>query len=148
MDAVGRVAKQVGARGFYASVSVCLTPGTGRNVTLSPAAEDDWQRSQGWSGAATDGVVLGLELAGASGDCVVTRVHGMICDTSPGLVVIAGVRAAWAAASFTPEPTLAQIVEDCIVRGHQLSPAAVRGELTESTKHAEPKVAPDCGGIK
>lgn len=147
MDAVGRVSKQIGPRGFYASVSVCLTPGSGGNCTLSPAAKDDWQRSQGWSCAAIDGVVLGLVLAGASGDCVVTRVHGMICDTSPGLVMIAGVRAAWAAASFTPELTLSQLVEDCIVRGHQLSPAAVRGELTKSTKQAEPRVAPDCGGI-
>ncbi len=147
MDTVGQVAKQLGARGFYASVSVSLIPVAMRSVTLSPAAEDEWERSQGWSGAAVDGVVLGLELAGASGYCVVTRIHGMICDTSPGLMAIAGVRAAWAAASFIPEPTLAEIVEVCILRGHQLSPAAVRAKLTKSTNHSESKVAPDYGGI-
>jgi hypothetical protein len=146
VDGVGLVAKQVGARGLYGSVSVSLAPGPGRNVTLSATAEVDGQRSQGWSSAAMDGVVLGLELAGASGDCIVTRVHGMVCDTSPGLVAIAGVRATWAAASFHPEPMLAEAVEDCILRGHRLSPAAVRAELTGATKHAEPIYGPDSQG--
>jgi hypothetical protein len=143
VDAVGRVAKQIGGHGFYASVSVSLTPAAKGHVELAPAADDEWQRSQGWSGAAVAGVTLGLELAGASGRCVVTRVHGMVCDTSPGLVALAGVRAAWAAVSFTPAPPLAEAVERCVLRGHQLSLGSLRAELAVPTKQADPTVADD-----
>jgi hypothetical protein len=128
--------KQIGALGFYASVSVSFTPMGGRHVALSPAAEDQWQRSQGWLSAACTGVALGLELASTSGQCIVTRVHGMVCDTSPGLVAIAGIRAAWAAVSFTPDPSLAEAVEACVLRGHRVSPEALNAELAVQTRHA------------
>lgn len=141
MDAVGRVAKQIGARGFFASVGVSLTPAAERRATLSLAAKGN--RWQEWSDAATAGVVLGLELADAFGDCVVTLVHGMDCDTSPGLVAVAGIRAAWVAVSFTPAPTLAEAIEDCIRHGHRLSPAAIRALLMGSTAPTELGAAPD-----
>ncbi|MGL4419035.1 MAG: hypothetical protein ACRCZF_00080, partial [Gemmataceae bacterium] len=69
VEVVGRVAKQFGSRGFYAAVSVLFTPGNERRVGLSPAAEDVWYRSQGWLAGATTGVSLGLDLAGATGEC-------------------------------------------------------------------------------
>jgi hypothetical protein len=53
----------------------------------------------------------------------------MVCDTSPGLVALAGVRAAWAALSFTPGRALVEAVEGCILRGPQLTPEALRAEL-------------------
>jgi hypothetical protein len=146
VDAVGRVAKQFGSRGYYATVSVQFSPGGERRVSLDPAAEDAWYRSQGWLTAATDGVSFGLNLAKVCGECVVTRVHGMPCDTSAGLVALASIRAAWAAVSFIPGDAIAVAVESCILRGHRLSPEAVGAELALAARNAEIGDASDGGG--
>jgi len=140
VNAVGRVAKQVGSRGYYASVSVSFTPATERSVTVATEATR-WQLPHGWSDAAANGAAIGMELAGACGSCLIARVHGMACDTSPGLVMIAAVRGAWAAIPFAPGATLAEAVEACILRGHQLSPEEIRTELLAAQRLTEPESA-------
>lgn len=146
METEGRVIRQVGGRGYYAAVGVVRTPdATGLRVVIDHQADDEWQRAQGWTAAAAAGAALGLELAGAAVGLAVTRVHGMVCDTSPGLVAIAAVRAAWGAVGFAPDRSLADAVEGCIGRGHRLSPEALRTELL-ARRPAE-SAAPDHGGI-
>jgi hypothetical protein len=137
MEGEGRVAMQIGGRGWYASVSLSLVPADEKEIALSPSAMDDWQRSEGWLEAATAGAALGLEVAGVHGQCLVTRVHGMPCDTSPGVVAVAAVRAAWAAIGFVPGTSLATAVERCITRGHQISVEALWVGLTAVTISAE-----------
>ena len=145
MEAEGRVARQVGGRGWYASVRLSLVPAAGSDVVLAPSSANDWYRSEGWLDAAVAGAALGLELAGGAGRCSITSVHGMVCDTSPGVVALAAMRAAWAAVAFAPSEPLAAAVEGCITRGHQLSPEAVREALVRLARQAEPDAAPDRG---
>ena len=145
MEAEGRIAKQIGARGWYASVRLSLVPAAGRDVVLAPSSANEWYKSEGWLDAAVAGAALGLELADGTGRCSITSVHGMPCDTSSALVLLAAVRAVWAALAFAPNEVLASAVEGCITRGHQLSADAVRAELLRVARHAEPGAAADGG---
>ena len=120
-------------------------PATGRDVVLAPSSANEWYRSEGWLDAAVAGAALGLELADGTGRCSITSVHGMPCDTSPALVVLAGMRAAWAALGFVPSEVLADAIEGCIIRGHQLPAETVRAELLRVARHAEPNAAADGG---
>jgi hypothetical protein len=143
VDGEGRVVRQVGGRGWYASVRLSVVPAAERDVALAASALDEWHRSEGWLDAAVTGAALGLELAGAAGLCRITSVHGMVCDTSPGVVTLAAARAVWAAVGFLPAEPLSTAVEGCIARGHQLSADATRASLVAAARHAEPGAAPD-----
>jgi hypothetical protein len=141
VEAEGRVAKQVDGRGWYASVQLSLVPGSEREIALAPSAEDEWQRFTAWLDAAAAGATLGLDLAGAGGQCSITRVHGMVCDTSPGVVAIAAIRAVWTVLGFVPSRSLSAAVESCITRGHQMSVEALGAELTAVVGRAQPYAA-------
>ncbi len=136
MEAEGRVVKQVGKRGWYASVRLSLVPADGGDVILASPSADEWYKSPGWLDAAVAGAALGLELAGETGHCSITSVHGMPCDTSPAIVVLAAMRAVWAALAFAPSELLGAAVEDCITRGHRLSMDAVRAELVSVARRS------------
>jgi hypothetical protein len=141
VEAEGRVAKQVDGRGWYASVQLSLVPGGEREIALAPSAVDERQRSEGWLDAAAAGATLGLDLAGAGGQCSITRVHGMVCETSPGIVAIAAIRAVWTVLGFVPSRPLSAAVESCITRGHQMSVEALGVELTAVVRRAHPCAA-------
>jgi hypothetical protein len=138
VEAEGRVAKQDGGRGWYASVRLSLVPAIGREVALAPSSANEWYRSEGWLDAAVTGAGLGLELAQETGRCSITSLHGMVCDTSSAIVVLAAVRAVWAALAFVPNELMAKAIEGCISRGHQLSVDAVQMELLRIARHADP----------
>ena len=146
-EAEGRVAKQFGGRGWYATVRLSLVPAAGREVVAVPSAADGWQLGEGWLEAAAAGTAVGLELAGATGRCEITGVHGMVCDTSPGVVALAAVRAAWAACGFEPDEALVAAVEGCVDRGHQFARDAILAELVAVAPDAEPGTAADGGGV-
>jgi hypothetical protein len=125
---VGKVALQVGGRGYYASVTVTFQEGDTLSVVLDSAARlghapDDWLN------AAIDGACVGAKLANRSGSFTISRVHGMECDTSPALVAIAAVRAVWLALPFSPNDELVKCVEGLITRGHELGVAEVKKKL-------------------
>lgn len=84
MEAEGKVAKQVGGRGYYARVQLrCTDIGCNSTaVTLEPSAVDEWYHRQGFVIAAIRVVQLALTLAGTSAHCTITRIHGMPVDTS------------------------------------------------------------------
>lgn len=62
MEAEGKVAKQVGGRGYYARVQLrCTDIGCNSTaVTLEPSAVDEWYHRQGFVIAAIRGVQLAL----------------------------------------------------------------------------------------
>src|SRR5262249_967348 len=86
------------------------------SVAIDPCADDPWNRKDGWTDGGLAGAALGLKLAGSSGTCTITRVHGMPIDTTPRLVAIAAIRAVWAALAFAPDEPMARRLEACVSR--------------------------------
>jgi hypothetical protein len=121
----GKVAQQIGDRGFYACVRVKphSPEHTGSHVTvradLCNVVPLDWIE------AAKKGVALALILSGCQSSFEITWIHGMPCDTSPTVVAIAAMRAVWNAISFEPPAVLADRVEELIPRSHELSPSEI-----------------------
>lgn len=115
-DFEGRVARQVGKRGYYAAVWVCQDPSALDGARIAP---DAYVYDADWRDAAVFGVDLGRQLAGYCGGFVVTQIKGMCVDTSPVLVAIAAARAVWAAVGFAPSQELGVAVEEAITAGHR-----------------------------
>lgn len=131
MDGQGRIAKQVGGKGFYALVNVMVADVASQSptTTIDPSADDDWQRAEGWTDAAIVGAELGMKLARCSADCTITRVHGMPCDTNSTLVAIAAIRAVWAALGFLPDQAIDDQLEHFIAHRTELSVAQLQRKL-------------------
>jgi hypothetical protein len=113
-EAEGRFAKQIGGRGSFASVRVAYSL-AGDGVQLAPRADNDWHRSQGWLDAAVAGCALGLALAGKCGGCTVAEVGEDVCPggTTRAAVMVAAIRAVWAATGFEPDERLAERLAGC-----------------------------------
>jgi hypothetical protein len=137
MGGEGRIAKQIGAHGYYACVTVrCQDIGTVPSpVTLDPSADDSWYRSQGWTNAALAGAALGLKFAGIAACCKVMRIHGMPCDTNSTLVAIAAIRAVWSAIGFAPDQELTDRMESLVLRRSELRVDDLEGELEQIARH-------------
>lgn len=131
MQGMGKVIKQLGARGFYATVQVMCEKNAqpSSSVTLDPSADDPWYRSQGWTDASLAGAALGLKVANRTAACSITRIDGMPCDTNSTLVAIAAMRAVWAAFGFTPDKVTSERLEGIILRRSEVSVANLEREL-------------------
>jgi hypothetical protein len=125
--------KQIGGRGYYARVTINCQE-TNEASSIGIEGSDEWHRSEGWIDAALAGVALGLRIAKKNARCVVTRIHGMPCDTNATLVAIAAIRAVWNALGFEPDQALANRVETAILRRSQISIADLERELSSAGK--------------
>lgn len=136
----GAVIVQGRGRGYFARVRVDYTAESGdvAGQPPEPILNPRWPELIGW---AEEGASLGLELAGFAGRCSVreVRVHEVNAP-HPTLVAIAAVRAAWAAAGFTPDTELARRLEHCIgMRGPAtMIRACLTAERTGETSPASP----------
>lgn len=142
VECEGRVARQVGDLGWFARVRLTVFPAAERHVVLAQSSMNDFYRSEGWLDAAVAGAELGMDLASVTGMCRITSMHGMICDTCPGVVALAAIRAVWTAVSFTPNGLLTAALESCITRSHSLTVDAIRAELFAAAWFAEPHSSP------
>jgi hypothetical protein len=115
--AIGRVARQIGASGFYAHVSVeCRAP---LGALGPPAcALDDDSVPRSWRSAAISGAAWALDIANARVICRITTIQGMARDTNPTLMAIAAARAIWTAVEFKPGDALLAKVEQAISSSH------------------------------
>jgi hypothetical protein len=129
----GKIMKQVESHGYYALVDVtCIESGDqSSSATFSSSILDDWMASQGWIDAALTGARIGLHFACSSATCIITRIHGMPCDTNSTLVAIAGIRAVWDAINFEPDQPTADLLEQLILRSSRLSVGDLMRELRQ-----------------
>jgi hypothetical protein len=127
----GEVRKQFGARGFFGRVRVhCREAGHRPTlISISPAAAGDWERSEGWVDGAIVGVGIGIRLAGTTADCEFTSIHGMCVDSSPTVMAIAGIRAAWDAVGFKPSDEMRTRLESLVLRSRGMLPEQLEVEL-------------------
>lgn len=123
MEAEGKVIKHFGGRGYYALVQLrCTDIGCQpAAVTLDPSAVDEWYHRQGFADSAISGVQIGLALADTSAKCTITRIHGMVIDTTQCTVAIAAVRATWQALGVEPCKNLAERIESALLKRPSLS---------------------------
>lgn len=137
MEAEGKVIKHVGdGRGYYALVQLnCTDIGCNSTaVTLAPSAVREWYHEEGFVDAAIKGVQIALTLAGTSAQCTITRIHGMVVDTSQRTVAIAAIRATWLAIGFEPCNRLAELLESILLKLPPLSLAEIERLLLENSK--------------
>lgn len=131
MEAEGRIAQQVGGRGYYAKVNVNYESSPDTVVELAEEVlNNERYQKEGWLDAAIAGVRLGLLVARVTGNCSITRVHGMVVDTSSSLVALAGVKAVWQAVGYTPSPQLLERFDNCVLRSHRMITEALIESLT------------------
>ena len=139
MEAEGKVIKHVGGgRGYYALVQLrCIDIGCNPTVvTLEPSAVREWYHREGLVDAAIKGVQIALALAGTSAQCTITRIHGMVVDTSQRTVAIAAIRATWLAVGFEPCNELTELLESILLKLPPLPLAEIERLLLESSKQS------------
>ncbi|MCE9562414.1 MAG: hypothetical protein K8U57_10205 [Planctomycetes bacterium] len=120
VEVEGRVANQIGNRGFFAVVRVRFKSDSASSVTVASDAEDSYGGNE-WPAAARFGAALGMAVAEVTGHCRVTGVRGMLVDTNSTLMAIAAMKAVWAAVEFQPTAELVAKVETCVYESRRLS---------------------------
>ena len=135
--AVGKFARWMGERGFFAEVAVevespSATPGI--EVRLS---ESGWilefyiedipvTGDTAWNEGARIGAEYALSVANTqSARVVITRISGMTTDTNPSVVAAASALAVWTALNFTPTNEVIACVETVVFNSWRQSPDAL-----------------------
>jgi hypothetical protein len=136
-SAVGKFARWMGERGFFAEVAVevespSVTPGIELRLSesgwiLQVYIEDiPVTGDRVWNEGARIGAEYALTVANTqSARVVITRISGMTADTNPAVVAAAAAMAVWTALKFSPTAEVIARVEAVVFNSWRQPPDAL-----------------------